>query len=226
MLGPIATFRTARAVKRLVADPERLDEVFTIVRQLKTCARTDRTFEAALGGDPRLVEAIRARRRTRVVLVDLAREPAGSLGRATADLLAARALDPNDIEVDPIRSDLDYIDAHLRETHDLWHVVTGFSTDIAGELGLQAFYLAQVRLPLAPVLLAGGLIETFLRGMDDADARVRAIARGWILGKQAQPLFGYDWGARWSRPLAAVRAELGLDPDAIDGELARLLRAA
>jgi ubiquinone biosynthesis protein Coq4 len=29
------------------------------------------------------------------------------------------------------------------ETHDIWHVVTGFHTDVAGELGLQAFYLAQ-----------------------------------------------------------------------------------
>ena len=58
-------------------------------------------------------------------------------------------LDPKDILVpENVGSDFDYVRAHLRETHDVWHPVTGFDTDVAGELGLQAFYLAQFQAPL------------------------------------------------------------------------------
>jgi ubiquinone biosynthesis protein Coq4 len=35
--------------------------------------------------------------------------------------------------------DTSYLLLRLRQTHDLWHVVTGFSTNVPGELGLKAF---------------------------------------------------------------------------------------
>jgi ubiquinone biosynthesis protein Coq4 len=40
----------------------------------------------------------------------------------------------------------------------VWHVATGFSTDIAGELGLEAFYAAQ----LPPVRLERGHMDFLL----------------------------------------------------------------
>jgi len=52
-----------------------------------------------------------------------------------------------------------YVLFRFRQTHDIWHLVTGFDTDVIGELGLKSFELAQTRRPLAFVLLIGGLCK-------------------------------------------------------------------
>ena len=38
-----------------------------------------------------------------------------------------------------------FVSHRLHETHDIIHVLTGFGTDLVGEMGLQAFALAQNR---------------------------------------------------------------------------------
>jgi hypothetical protein len=51
------------------------------------------------------------------------------------------------------------------------------------------------------------------------------IARGWLLGRQARPLFGTDWKQLWATPLSEVRTRLGLEPGAPAGAVApELLR--
>jgi ubiquinone biosynthesis protein Coq4 len=55
--------------------------------------------------------------------------------------------------------DISYITLRRSQTHDIHHVVTGFATDPAGELGLQAFQLAQIRSPIAIAILTAGLIN-------------------------------------------------------------------
>jgi ubiquinone biosynthesis protein COQ4 len=100
--------------------------------------------------------------------------------------------------------------AHLYETHDFWHVMTGFDTDVAGEVGLQAFYLAQFPARLAAVLIGLMFLNTFLYRFDDRDRRMDAMVRGWKLGRDARPLFGVRWDTMWSTPLADVRAQYRL----------------
>ena len=136
--------------------------------------------------------------------------PEGTLGRAFADFLRAAKLDPNDLPELPADDDGSYTIAHLYETHDLWHVVTGFSSEVSGELGLLAFYMAQFPGRLSPMLLSAGLMNTASRAMDDRADRMDAIARGWTLGKQADRLFGLRWAELWERSLVEVQASLGL----------------
>ena len=161
--------------------------------------------------------------------------PEGTLGRSFADAMIRMKLDPKDILVpEKVESDFDFVRAHLRETHDIWHPVTGFDTDVAGELGLQAFYLAQFQAPLSALLLMVGFANTLFFAMDDRDPRMRAIVRGWLIGKRAEPFFGVRWADMWERPLVDVRRELQVDPDLaselVDGFIDRLpkttLRAA
>jgi ubiquinone biosynthesis protein Coq4 len=112
-----------------------------------------------------------------------------------------------------------FIRAHLYETHDVWHAVTGFGTDVAGELGLQAFGLAQFPSRLAALLIAGGLLHAVISRFDDRDARMRQIVRGWLLGKRAQKFFGVRWSEMWQRPIDEIRRELGVDLAALEAEL-------
>ena len=83
----------------------------------------------------------------------------------------------------PATTDTEYVRAHMQEVHDIWHVLTGFSTEVAGELGLQAFSLAQVGSPFAAGILTGGLANTLLYAFAERDVRMRAIVRGMAPGK-------------------------------------------
>jgi ubiquinone biosynthesis protein COQ4 len=93
----------------------------------------------------------------------------------------------------------------------VWHVVTGFGGDRAGELGLQAFYLAQSPSRVAIGILAIGVLNALLFEFEDHRRRMEEIARGWILGRRARSLLGVDWARHWDRPLAELRDELGID---------------
>jgi len=55
-------------------------------------------------------------------------------------------------------------------------------------------------------------------------ARVTQIADGWLMGRQARPLFGTDWKQLWATPIAEVSAQLGLELKAVDGLTPEMLR--
>lgn len=209
MPNPLAAFRIARAALRLVRDPNRLDEVIAMADDLGDSPAFDaivRHVEAMPGGRAAMAE----RPRVDLDLPRLRQLADGTFGREAARFLDARGLDPADLPRRPADDGPAWVRAHLYETHDLWHVVTGFDTDVAGELGLQAFYLAQFPARLAAAILAIGFINTFLYAFDERDARTDAIARGWQLGKAARPFLAVRWADLWTLPLAEVRARLGV----------------
>jgi ubiquinone biosynthesis protein Coq4 len=204
----------ARASWRLVKDPTRLEEVFAMFDSLRDANRTmlqemaDEARQTASGA-----RALAERPRLgRVDPAELGRLPAGTLGRAHADFLRARNLDPAALPVREAADEPAYVEAHLYETHDVWHTVTGFDTDVAGELGLQAFYAAQNASKLPFLLLALGLLNTLLYGFGDRHRRLEAIAWGYQQGRRARPLFGVRWAQLWDVPLDEVRRELHLEP--------------
>ena len=133
--------------------------------------------------------------------------------------MIGNGLDPRALPTREANDEGMYLVAHLFETHDVWHAVTGFGTDVAGELGLQAFYFAQFPARLSTALVAGGLLNTLLFAFDQRDARMHAIVRGWLLGKRARPLFGVRWNELWVTPMENVRRGLAVDLVGIELEL-------
>jgi ubiquinone biosynthesis protein COQ4 len=195
---------------RLLLDPTRLNDVFVLERGTLDPATGERIL-ATLRSDPRSAAAIAGRGRiARIDLEQLGALPKGTLGRAFADFATARCLDPASIPRLEAPDDATYVRAHLYETHDVWHVVTGFDTDVAGEIGLQAFYSAQIDGRLPRWLVAGGLLHAVLKEPDDWSRRLEAVTHGWRKGKEARPLFGTRWDEMWHMPLPEVRAQLGL----------------
>ncbi|HVV87000.1 MAG TPA: Coq4 family protein [Kofleriaceae bacterium] len=221
MTNPLLVLRIGRAALRLVRDPNRLDEVIAMADQLGNTPALDgllRHVETLPGGKAALAD----RPRVDVDLPRLRALPDGTFGRETARFLDARGLDPADLPKRAAGDARAWLRAHLYESHDLWHVVTGFDTDVAGELGLQAFYLAQLPGRLAAAILAIAMTNTFLYAFDERDARMDAVVRGWQLGKTARPLLAVRWADLWELPLAEVRARLGLG----DAATARPVAAA
>lgn len=209
--------RAARALGAyitLVRDPNQLEKVFdlrTAIAEPRVLAsmadffRKDEQGRKALAERPRL---------GKLDLPALAAMPAGTLGHAFGRHMIDAGLDPSAIPSLPSSNELEFMDAHMYETHDIWHVVTGFHTDVAGELGLQAFYAAQFPARLSLAIMSGGLLNTLVdpKAMADADRRMDAIALGWSMGRKAKPFFGYRWAESWHRPLADVRQELNVEP--------------
>ena len=190
---------------RLIKDPNRLNEVFMMIESVR---RPEIAREIARKGaeTPEGARALRDYTRVHIDLPTLSKLPLGTLGREFAEHMRRNKLDPSAIPSRPANDEVEYVEAHLYETHDIWHAVTGFNTDVPGELGLQAFYFAQLPTRLPPILMAGGLIRTLLYDFGDRDRVMDSIAYGWTLGKQAKPFFGVRWDDLWETPLAHARA--------------------
>jgi ubiquinone biosynthesis protein COQ4 len=135
---------------------------------------------------------------------------AGSLGHAYATYISTSGFDPAFYRSMSIEDDTSYLLLRLRQTHDIWHVVTGFSTDVPGELGLKAFELAQTRRTMAGILIAGGFLKCLLQTPAELDVLLDRIARGYRMGTHAKPLLAQKWEQHWDKPLAQWRSELGL----------------
>jgi len=198
-----------RAALTLLRDPSRLDQVF-VLDEVMEDESAGPVLHAAQSHD-RGRQALRTRPRLgRLDLDQLAGLPEGTVGRAYADHMRGLGLDPATIPEKAAWDDASYARAHLYETHDLWHVATGFGADIAGEVGLQAFYAAQLHGRLPPILVSGGLLHGVIAAPDDWERRLSAVTRGYELGKRAEPLFGVRWRDELDRPLDDLRRALRL----------------
>ncbi|HEY1586735.1 MAG TPA: Coq4 family protein [Polyangia bacterium] len=230
MRNPLSIGKAAAAFIRLTADMGRLNEVFNLsdglagpdeMREMVAAVREHATGAAAL----------RERPHVHLDLKVLRALPEGTLGRRYAIMMDRNGLDPASIPTLPDDDDGKYVRAHLYETHDLWHVATGFSTDVPGELGLQAFYQAQLPGKLPAAILASGFLNTLIYSFGQRDVRLREIARGWLIGRRSRPLFGVRWDDYLALPLAEARVRLGIEVDAVDAALppaepVQLMRAA
>jgi ubiquinone biosynthesis protein COQ4 len=213
MRNPIQLARLFVSMTRLTLDLKRLDDVIAINDALMKLRkpRDTNALVAELLQSPSVAEALRTRHRLAAVdLYSLLQMPRDTLGGAYAHFMVERGLSPLSLPALAAQSEPDYILAHIYETHDLWHVVTGFDTDTTGETALQAFYLAQQRSYLPFFALSAVLLNTAFFAYDQKDARLTAMTSGWLLGKRAKKLLGIDWRAHFERPLTELRRELSL----------------
>ncbi|MCP3105125.1 Coq4 family protein [Myxococcus sp. K15C18031901] len=216
MHNPMTYAREAWRMARVLRDPHRLPDIIDLARVLAPPMAMRRMVERLMR-HPDTAQALVDRPRVgRLHLPELRALPEDTLGRVFADHLTANGLDPDALPSRQAHTDEEYVRAHLLESHDVWHVLTGFGTDVAGELGLQAFALAQVGSPFALGILTGGLANTLLYAFSEREARMRALTRGWVLGHRARPLFGVPWRRYWASPLEEVRARLGVDLASVD----------
>lgn len=137
--------------------------------------------------------------------------PPDSLGYVYANSLKQAGFQAIEAKV-AIESDTSYVENRWQQTHDIWHIITGFDTSEIGEIGLQAFYLAQFQLPLASLLIANALISATVFEPEILPPLLNAIAQGWEMGQTAQPLIAQRWEEAWEKPVALWQAELHIHP--------------
>ena len=100
-------------------------------------------------------------------------------------------------------------------THDIFHVLLGFDTSYAGEIGVLAFAQAQNYSPQLNISLALAKIIYPILAPQQVKEIVANIRKGQELGKKAKFLLGVRFEEYWDESLTSVKAELGLTPELV-----------
>jgi ubiquinone biosynthesis protein COQ4 len=136
--------------------------------------------------------------------------PPGTLGHALAEHLRKNQLRFDFYPQTKRDTFVNYLEERARKSHDSWHVLTGFDTSVPGEVGLQAFTLAQMRSPFSATLIAAGILHSVSHRPDTFWETIECISRGLQLGKKAKPLIGLKLEEMWGRSLEELRRDFGL----------------
>lgn len=222
MAGKMDWPRAWKALRLLIADSQRTDQVFEITEAL-----AGKSFEKAferfcrhpdgrqlLTERPSLLETLSDRAALRAL-------PSGSFGRAYLEFMESGNLTADGlVEADataarrnetvaPVDPDREFFGNRLRDMHDLWHVLTGYGMDEAGEAANLAFTLGQIpTLGIAFIVATAAVI-----GPKDATLFwQRYLYRAWRRGRRAAQLSVVPYERLLSQPLQEVRRRLMIEP--------------
>jgi len=144
-------------------------------------------------------------------LEELSQLPKGTLGYEYARHMKQNNIQPLKISPDlKEEADRDPFALRYTITHDIFHILLGFDTTYAGEMGIFGFtagqnYSKMLKIAEPLILLLFCLIKPH---------KIKEISKsdriGKALGKQAECLLVYPFEKNWSRPIDDVRTELKL----------------
>lgn len=218
-----------QALRRLIADPERTEEVFVILQHLSGDAlqRGFKRFAEVPNRLPWLERSMVDVLSNRDGLRTL---PIGSLGRAylafveTENLSADGLVEASESTIyEDIDRNMQRFGERNRDTHDLWHVLSGYGRDTFGEACLLAFTYAQTKDFGIGVIAVVGTLKIA------KETRLAVIGAAWqayLAGRRAQWLPGENWEATLREPLDTVRTRLRIAPPLRYQEVRRLVTAA
>jgi ubiquinone biosynthesis protein COQ4 len=225
---PVQWRRAARALRELINDTSRTDLAFEVTYALggNSGERLFQRFLARADGQRLLAErpALLAALADREALGAL---PAGSLGRAYLDFLrggelsAEGLVEASEMPQRPqdVGADRQWFFDRLRDNHDLWHVLTGYGRDEAGEAANLAFTLGQTGdTGVAFMVLAAAWIGGMAPEISPEGVRrgwfhwQRYLYQAWRRGRRAAFLPAVRFEELLREPLEEVRRTVGIEP--------------
>ena len=221
-----------KALRRLLADKEDTGQVFEIMAALNgdsTVRNYRRLLETAQGGRLAYERVELAPRLMDDAWLDSVAP--GTVGAAYRDFVRSENISAEGLaEVSrqkhgqvEVAHPHAWFGRRMRDSHDLWHILSGYHRDGLGEACLVAFSYAQTR-SLGWALIATGVA---LRARGRARGPVmRAIWQGYQRGKAAKWLPGEDYERLMSEPLDAARRRLNITPATVYDTIPATLRDA
>ena len=205
-----ALLRLVRALIQINKNPKNVDNFFVVSSCLQILG-AHKQMEQFLQQDSASLQLIESRKTlNKMNLENLNQLPSGSLGQVFAHHMLAHKLDPDFYPALAVKSDQHFVILRMRQTHDLLHVLTGFDVSESGELGIQGFMLAQLASPLSMMLIGGSLLALPFKHQERFLSYMESVFRGWKMGREAKPVFAFDWDANWSTPIEDIRKTLSI----------------
>lgn len=216
-LGPAGWLREIAFAARNGPEPE---TVFRLLRPFHG-PEFDAIY-ARCRADPTARRLLAAGRSLQPALLDFERLralPVGTLGREYLRFVEDNGLDIVSFAEASLRhmaredyatEDAWVLANRMRDIHELIHVVSGYGTDVLGEMCELVFNLREDPRPKAAWFAVRTNIAKFRRmGASHAEGAIRTAAER---GRRTHLLVGADWEGLLDRPLVEVRQELGVSP--------------
>ncbi|WP_414551847.1 Coq4 family protein [Anabaena sp. CCY 0017] len=143
----------------------------------------------------------------------LSQYPPGSFGREYADHMQANHLQP--FNVSPELEDVaksNVFALRYAVTHDIFHVLLGFDTSYAGEIGVLAFAVEQNYSKLLKIGLWIAKLLYPILAPQQIQAIFTNMNKGRYLGENAEFLLGYQFEEHWTESIAEIRKCLSIPP--------------
>ena len=204
------------AARRVTQNPEDTEQVFKVLGAMR--GRAHEYLYGRLRSNAVGREIIEGKRDLAAVLSDRTRLqslPAGSLGRAYFEFTERENISADGL----IHASAELVDsipdarfrniaARMRDSHDLWHVVTAYGRDPLGEVCLLAFTHAQTKNPAILLLI----LVAFRKLIQACGWRVvKALRKARRDGQYAAWLPTVDWELLLAEPLSKVQLDFNVD---------------
>lgn len=208
-----------RALRKLIRNNDDTTQVFAITDALRgnsDARNTARMRQSAFG------RTILSKKSSLVpILADhsrLRQLPEGSLGRAYLDFMESENLSADGLveaadeghQTEGIDPEITAYANRVRDSHDIWHVLTGYGRDPLGELALLGVMYSQVK-NLGMAFIALLALPNIAKTYPGAPTK-RAVLQGFRTGRRAKWLVAQDWETLLAYPLESVRTTLQIDP--------------
>lgn len=206
--------RASRAIQALIRNPDDLPKVFTVIealsgdtpRRLMRQLKQSSTGQRMLREKPDIAVLLRDRQALRAL-------PEGSLGRAYLQFIESEGISAEGIAEASVQGesrertdDFRWLHDRLRDSHDLWHAVTGYKGDLAGEIALLAFSLGQTFNPAIALIVSAALLQGMAR------ERGGLVLDGYLRGRKARWFAEQPWEDLLALPVAQIRDTLRVGP--------------
>ncbi|MFT3713944.1 MAG: Coq4 family protein [Archangium sp.] len=137
-------------------------------------------------------------------LEELATYPEGTLGQVFSGYFRKNGIFPFTHRF-PVQSDADFLYKRYRETHDIHHMITGYAIDEFGEIEIQAFYIGNLGLRHARLIVTFGLPYLFIQQRSVRKV-VRRLVAAWKRGKQSRNVLTLPYAEMWNVPISELSA--------------------
>ncbi|WP_033073949.1 Coq4 family protein [Sphingopyxis sp. MWB1] len=230
-LRPLKAWRHFR---NLIADKEDTEQVFHIIEALRDSrfAKSAAAFFQTAEGKKLLAE----RAYLPAMLDDhdrLRKLPEGSVGRIYVDFMEREGLTAQGLvdEFDKFRRGqpryddmLELYGNRLRDTHDLFHILTGYGRDALGEQCVLAFSYSQTP-SWGTLFIAWAGAREIHKGLGGRYAVYAAVREGQRHGRAAQQIAHQNIEALLAEPLEAARKRLGIAEPVVYKQVHAAMRA-
>lgn len=213
-IGRSAWMEASRAGLRVLMDSERTEDIIT-AEELTAQNQLTHLLASGLMSDGEGPALMRAKADLGDVTLEQMRAmPAGSLGAEVARFFDDNQLDTKLYGVESVHTpdaEAAYLMKRLRNSHDIWHVLMGFTTDGHEEILIHSFSLAQTGLPSSVALMVFGSLKHMVLEARWGCLR-SGLAEAYRRGRDAAPLLPVYWERHLEKPLVEVRRTLGIVP--------------